>query len=107
MGGLPHSRLAEVQLSGPLPSLPLRRCRRRAASRTALARMGSAAHNPPSPAPCPQNFWSRLAGRFGTKFYWQDQGQDAAIVNAVAAIDNCIREPIGRGQCSAIRGELE
>lgn len=31
-----------------------------------------------------QNFWSRLAGRFGTKFYWQDKGQDVSIVNAVA-----------------------
>lgn len=111
-----------------------------------------------------QNFWSRLAGRFGTKFYWQDKGQDVSIVNAVAgadadschradsccpvrcahnnvvlplacecsqlahaspsrctqplhslppalpcptAIDNCLREPIGRNQCSTIRGELE
>lgn len=32
----------------------------------------------------PRNFWSRLAGRFGTKFYWQDNGQDVSIVNAVA-----------------------
>ncbi|KAI3437659.1 hypothetical protein D9Q98_000109 [Chlorella vulgaris] len=55
----------------------------------------------------PRNFWSRLAGRFGTKVYWQKQGQDVAIVNAVAAIDNCLREPIGRGQCSSIRGVLE
>ena len=30
-----------------------------------------------------QNFWSRLAGKFGTKFYWQDRGEEAAIVNAV------------------------
>ena len=30
-----------------------------------------------------------------------------AIVNAVAAIDNCVREPMGRGQCSSIKGELE
>lgn len=55
----------------------------------------------------PRSFWSRLAGRFGTKFYWQERGQDVSIVNAVAAIDNCLREPIGRGQCSSIRGELE
>jgi hypothetical protein len=48
-----------------------------------------------------------LAGRYGTKAYWQREGQDVAIVNAVAAIDNCLREPIGRGQCIAIRGELE
>lgn len=41
------------------------------------------------------------------QFYWQEKGQDVSIVNAVAAIDNCLREPIGRGQCSNIRGELE
>ncbi|PSC76021.1 thylakoid lumenal kDa chloroplastic [Micractinium conductrix] len=55
----------------------------------------------------PRSFWSRLAGRYGTKFYWQDNGQDLSIVNAVAAIDNCVREPMGRAQCSTIRGELE
>lgn len=32
----------------------------------------------------PRSFWSRLAGRFGTKFYWQEKGQDVSIVNAVA-----------------------
>ena len=61
----------------------------------------------PRPPPRPQSFWSRLAGRYGTKFYWQEEGQDVAIVNAVAAIDNCVREPMGRGQCSSIKGELE
>ncbi|PRW20953.1 thylakoid lumenal kDa chloroplastic [Chlorella sorokiniana] len=55
----------------------------------------------------PRSFWSRLAGRFGTKFYWQEKGTDVSIVNAVAAIDNCLREPISRNQCSTIRGELE
>ncbi|KAG7668083.1 putative Thylakoid lumenal 15.0 kDa protein 2, chloroplastic [Nannochloris sp. 'desiccata'] len=55
----------------------------------------------------PRTFWSRLAGRFGTKFYWRDNGEDAAIVNAVAAIDNCLREPLGKLQCNTIRGELE
>ena len=55
----------------------------------------------------PQTFWSRLAGRFGTKFYWQDKGEDVAIVNAVAAIDNCMREPMSRLQCNELRGELE
>jgi hypothetical protein len=62
---------------------------------------------PARPPPCLQSFWSRLAGRYGTKFYWQEEGQDVAIVNAVAAIDNCVREPMGRGQCSSIKGELE
>lgn len=35
------------------------------------------------PAVLPQNFWSRLAGRFGTKFYWTENGTDVAIVNTV------------------------
>jgi hypothetical protein len=39
--------------------------------------------------------------------YWQENGEDVAIVNAVAAIDNCLREPMGRSQCSTLRGELE
>lgn len=55
----------------------------------------------------PRSFWSKLAGKFGTKFYWRDNGEDVAIVNAVAAIDNCLREPIGRLQCNTVRGELE
>jgi hypothetical protein len=54
-----------------------------------------------------QTFWSRLAGRYGAKKDWVNNGQDATIVNTVAAIDNCLREPIGRGQCGDIRGELE
>eukprot|EP00889_Picochlorum_renovo_P002110 jgi/Picre1/29140/NNA_004533.t1 len=55
----------------------------------------------------PRSFWSKLSGRFGNKFYWTDNGEDVAIVNAVAAIDNCLREPMGRLQCNTIRGELE
>lgn len=55
----------------------------------------------------PRSFWSRLAGKYGSKFFWQEKGEDMAIVNAVAAIDNCVREPMGRGQCGSILGELE
>ncbi|KAK9815943.1 hypothetical protein WJX72_012407 [[Myrmecia] bisecta] len=54
----------------------------------------------------PRTFWTRLAGKYGTKFYWQERGQEAAIVNAVSAIDTCVREPISRLQCSKIQGEL-
>ena len=62
----------------------------------------------PRPPPTPQqNFWSRLAGRFGTRRFWQTEGQDVSIMNAVAAIDNWAREPPGRGQCLNILGELE
>ena len=33
-----------------------------------------------------QNFWPRLASKYGVKKYWQNNGQEAAIVNAVSAI---------------------
>lgn len=32
---------------------------------------------------CTQSFWTRLAGKYGNKFFWQEQGEQAAIVNAV------------------------
>lgn len=54
----------------------------------------------------PSNFWSRLAGKFGTKFYWQDKGEGQTIATTVSAIDSCFREPIGKFQCAKIQGEL-
>lgn len=54
----------------------------------------------------PRNFWTRLASKYGTKKYWQEKGEEAAIVNAVSAIDFCFREPVGRNQCAKIQGEL-
>ena len=54
----------------------------------------------------PQSFWSRLAGKYGNKFYWQQNGTEAAMTNAVAAINTCLREPPGRFQCSKIQGEF-
>lgn len=39
--------------------------------------------NVPAPA---QRFWSSLAGKYGNKFYWQDNGQEAAVVNAVRVV---------------------
>lgn len=30
----------------------------------------------------PRNFWTRLASKYGTKFYWQNQGEAAAILQA-------------------------
>ena len=50
----------------------------------------------------PRSFWSRLAGRYGTKFYWRDNGEAASILNAVNAIDACVREPVGRAQCASV-----
>lgn len=55
----------------------------------------------------PQSFWTRLAGKYGTKFYWQKQGEGRAIVNAVSAIDTCLREEPGKFQCSKIQGEFD
>jgi hypothetical protein len=54
----------------------------------------------------PQSFWSRLAGKYGNKFYWQQEGEHAAIMNAVSAINTCLREPAGRFQCSKVQGEF-
>jgi hypothetical protein len=31
-----------------------------------------------------QSFWSRLAGKYGNKFYWQENGEASAIMNAVS-----------------------
>lgn len=50
-----------------------------------------------------QNFWTRLSGKYGTKFFWQERGEGTAIVNAVSAIDTCAREPVSKLQCSKIQ----
>jgi hypothetical protein len=55
----------------------------------------------------PSRFWSSLSGKYGNKFYWQDNGQEAAIVNAVSAIDSCIREPQGRGKCAKVQEPMD
>jgi hypothetical protein len=31
-----------------------------------------------------QSFWSRLAGKYGNKFYWQEKGEAASIMSAVS-----------------------
>jgi hypothetical protein len=51
----------------------------------------------------PPNFWTRLAGKYGTKSYWQDNGEEASIANAVSAIDTCFREEPGRFKCAKIQ----
>ncbi|GMH44187.1 hypothetical protein BSKO_12121 [Bryopsis sp. KO-2023] len=50
----------------------------------------------------PRNFWSRLTGKFGNKFYWREKGENVAIINAVGAIDSCLREEPSRNQCNTI-----
>jgi hypothetical protein len=52
----------------------------------------------------PKSFWTRLAGKYGNKFYWKQEGEEAAINNAVSAINTCLREPPGRLKCSTIQG---
>ena len=72
---------------------------------------------PASPPPCThthhihtspplQSFWTRLSGKYGNKFYWQEKGESAAILNAVSAIDTCLREEPGRSKCSQVQGEF-
>ncbi|XP_057478731.1 thylakoid lumenal 15.0 kDa protein 2, chloroplastic isoform X2 [Actinidia eriantha] len=48
----------------------------------------------------PRSFWSRLAGKYGNIFYWKEKGEDASIEAAVMAISSCLREPVGRNNCS-------
>lgn len=55
----------------------------------------------------PQSFWTRLAGKYGTPFYFEEAGPEASIVNAVSAINSCLREEEGRGKCSTILGEFD
>ena len=31
-----------------------------------------------------QNFWTRLASKYGNKFFWQEQGEASAMLNAVS-----------------------
>ncbi|KAH7285397.1 hypothetical protein KP509_33G026500 [Ceratopteris richardii] len=50
----------------------------------------------------PRSFWSRLAGKYGNMFYWQEKGEDASIEAAVSAINTCLREPPGPRACSNI-----
>lgn len=37
----------------------------------------------------PQQFWSRLAGALGSKFYWQTRGEADTIMDTVNAIGGC------------------
>ena len=54
----------------------------------------------------PPSFWTRLSGKYGTKFYWQENGEEASISNAVSAIDTCFREEPGKLKCQKVQGEL-
>uniref|UniRef100_A0A7S3VPW7 TPM domain-containing protein n=1 Tax=Dunaliella tertiolecta TaxID=3047 RepID=A0A7S3VPW7_DUNTE len=54
----------------------------------------------------PRRFWGALAGKYGNKFYWQEKGENESILNAVSAIDTCLREPQGRFKCTQVQGEF-
>lgn len=49
-------------------------------------------------SPCP----SRIVPRF----FWQEKGEAASILNAVSAIDTCLREEPGKFKCSKVQGEF-
>ncbi|KAH0469481.1 hypothetical protein IEQ34_001039 [Dendrobium chrysotoxum] len=51
----------------------------------------------------PRSFWSRLAGKYGNIFYWKEKGEDASVEAAVKAIATCLREPVGRNNCSEVK----
>ncbi|KAK8934360.1 hypothetical protein KSP39_PZI014641 [Platanthera zijinensis] len=51
----------------------------------------------------PRSFWSRLAGKYGNIFYWKEKGEDASVEAAVNAISTCLREPVGRNNCSEVK----
>ncbi|XAR69133.1 hypothetical protein NMG60_11000613 [Bertholletia excelsa] len=51
----------------------------------------------------PRSFWSQLAGKYGNMFYWKEKGEDASIEAAVMAISSCLREPVGRNNCSEVK----
>ena len=52
----------------------------------------------------PRSFWSRLSGKYGNSFYWKENGENASIIDAVSAIDTCLREEPGRNKCSQVQG---
>ncbi|KAL0927170.1 hypothetical protein M5K25_001333 [Dendrobium thyrsiflorum] len=51
----------------------------------------------------PRSFWSRLAGKYGNIVYWKEKGEDASVEAAVRAIATCLREPVGRNNCSEVK----
>ena len=48
----------------------------------------------------PRTYWVELQTRFGNQYYVRDNGQDAAIVDALAAVEICLE----RGGCQVVPG---
>lgn len=51
----------------------------------------------------PRNFWTRLVGKYGSVFYWQEKGQDSSIESTMLAINACLHEVPGAQACSNIQ----
>lgn len=47
----------------------------------------------------PEQFWGRLAGTMGSKFYWQARGEADTILDTVNVIDLCMHEPSNKAKC--------
>jgi hypothetical protein len=48
----------------------------------------------------PRTYWVELQTRFGNQYYVRDHGQDAAIVDSLAAVETCL----DRGGCQVVPG---
>ena len=48
----------------------------------------------------PRTYWVELQTRFGNQYYVRDNGQDAAIVDALAVVETCLE----RGGCQVVPG---
>jgi hypothetical protein len=48
----------------------------------------------------PRTYWVELQTRFGNQYYVRDNGQDAAIVDALAVVESCLQQ----GGCQVVPG---
>jgi len=48
----------------------------------------------------PRTYWVELQTRYGNQYYVRDHGQDAAIVDSLAAVETCL----DRGGCQVVPG---
>ena len=48
----------------------------------------------------PRTYWVELQTRYGNQYYVKDHGQDAAIVDALSAVEGCLE----RGGCQVVPG---